>query len=148
MTIMFTVPGEPRAKAKNVGTRAGHGFAFNDPATDAYQNRVVMAAREVLPPAPLDGPLILRITAVYPRTAAQSKRSVRTGHLLAGYPEGRIPKATKPDADNIWKAVADGITAAGVWTDDARVFDGRVVMWHAAIGEFPHLDIEIREYAD
>ena len=145
--IRFTVPGPPAAKAKKVGTRAGHGFSFNDPQTTLYQNLVTMAARDVCPDAPLDGPLVLRIVAVYPRLAAHNKRSKRTGELLGGVTEGRIPKASFPDWDNLGKSIGDGITHSGMWTDDGRVFDGRVVKWYAAVGELPHVEVEVREYA-
>ena len=68
--------------------------------------------------------------------------------MLGGWSEGRIPLISKPDFDNIAKAVCDGITRAGLWTDDCRVMDGRVVKWRAAIGEAPHTEITIREWVE
>ena len=37
-----------------------------------------------------------------------------------------IPHTERPDADNLVKTILDSATRAGVWTDDARVFDLRV----------------------
>lgn len=43
-------------------------------------------------------------------------------------------KATKPDRDNLDKAVLDTITGlgeAGIWNDDGQVALGRIVKWHS-----------------
>jgi Holliday junction resolvase RusA-like endonuclease len=147
VTIEFTIPGTPCAKAKKLGTINGHAHGYNDPKTDSYQKIVRDSARQAIRDAgltePLDKALTLCAIAVYPRLACQCKRAKRTGLLLGDVSEGRIPKPSKPDGDNLWKSIGDGITASGLWTDDARVFDGRVVKWFAAIGEFPHVEVRI-----
>lgn len=153
ISIEFTIPGIPCAKAKKLGTRNGHATAYNDKKTDNFQALVTMAASRVHigrsdQHKPLDTALVLRIVAVYPRLSCQVKRNKRTGELLGGWSEGRIPKDTKPDFDNLAKSICDGISASGLWTDDARVFDGRVRKFYAAIGEAPHVEVTIREYAE
>lgn len=153
MRIDFTVPGIPVAKAKKVGMRAGHATAYNDKRTENFQALVTMAASRVWVGSSgqhqrLDTALILRVVAVYPRLACMCKIDKRTGELTGGWSRGRIPKDTKPDFDNLAKSICDGITASGLWTDDARVFDGRVVKFFAAMDEAPHVEVSIREFAE
>jgi len=150
MTIEFQIPGTPAAKSRTVCVVGGHARGFNDPKTTTYQGIVRDCAQRAMLAAgltqPLDGPLVLRIIAVYPRLACQCVRAKRTGLLLGGMTEGRIPKPSRPDWDNLGKSISDGINASGLWTDDARVFDGRVVKRFAASGEFPHVEVIISEW--
>lgn len=144
-SVTFTVPGTPNAKAKKIGLVRGHARAFNDERTTTYQGLVCQAAAATNA-AQFDGPVVLRIVAVFPRLPSQCRRAKRDGRLLGGWSEWRIPLASLPDWDNIAKAVCDGITRAGLWPDDRRVVDGRVVKWRAAIGEAPHTEVTVREW--
>jgi Holliday junction resolvase RusA-like endonuclease len=144
--VEFNVPGIPCAKAKKLAMRAGHATSYNDAKTENYQALVTNAAAAVFQGAPLGGPLVLRVVAVYPRLACQCQRSKKDGTLLGNWPEGRIPKDSKPDFDNLAKSICDGINASGLWEDDARICDGRVQKFHAAIGEAPHIEVLIREF--
>lgn len=83
---------------------------------------------------PLDGALALEIVAVKKRpTSLDAKR----------HPDGRIPLAAKPDADNISKAVCDALTSAGVIVDDNLIADLRVRKFYASRGEQPSIEIRI-----
>jgi Holliday junction resolvase RusA-like endonuclease len=42
-----------------------------------------------------------------------------------------IPHVSKPDADNLLKAVMDAMTDAGIWRDDSLVFSISVDKWYA-----------------
>ncbi len=44
----------------------------------------------------------------------------------------RALPSVKPDLDKLVRAIFDGLTAAGVWTDDALVVDVRAVKRYAA----------------
>lgn len=44
-----------------------------------------------------------------------------------------IPHTQRPDADNLVKSILDAATRAGVWADDAQVFDLRVRKWRGAV---------------
>lgn len=52
-----------------------------------------------------------------------------------------IPHTEKPDADNLVKTILDAATRAGVWVDDAQVFDLRVRKFRAAV---PRWCIDVR----
>ena len=62
----------------------------------------------------LVGPVSLRIECLFamPTSWSKAKRAKHHGK----------PHTQKPDGDNVAKAVMDGLTAAGVWPDDAVVW--------------------------
>ena len=62
----------------------------------------------------LVGPVCLRIECLFamPTSWSKAKKAKHFGK----------PHTQKPDADNVAKAVMDGLTAAGVWPDDAVVW--------------------------
>jgi Holliday junction resolvase RusA-like endonuclease len=62
----------------------------------------------------LVGPVALRIECLFAMPASWSKAK-KAKHF------GK-PHTQKPDGDNVAKAVMDGLTAAGVWPDDAVVW--------------------------
>lgn len=67
----------------------------------------------------------------------------RPGHALKRLGSGRFWRLTKPDADNVAKAVCDSIVQAGVIRDDTLV--GRLVVESlvAAEGEAPHVRVVV-----
>ena len=67
------------------------------------------------PPAPLSGPVILRVDFVFP-----ASREHKAG----------TPKTTRPDTDNMVKLLKDCLTHAGFWEDDAQVFDETVIKYY------------------
>jgi len=75
----------------------------------------------------------VHIEAVGKRPMATPKRAGR----------GRLWRTTKPDADNVAKAVCDSIVQAGVLRDDTLV--GRLIVDSliAADGEAPHVRVRI-----
>ena len=64
--------------------------------------------------AKLVGPVCLRIECLFAMPVSWSKAK-KAKHF------GK-PHTQKPDGDNVAKAVMDGLTAAGVWPDDAVVW--------------------------
>lgn len=62
----------------------------------------------------LVGPVALRIECLFAMPVSWSKAKRAKHH-------GK-PHTQKPDGDNVAKAVMDGLTAAGVWPDDAVVW--------------------------
>lgn len=57
-------------------------------------------------------------------------------------PDGLIPKLTKPDGDNVEKAVLDGMNGV-VFNDDAQVFGNSWTKWYSEKDGAPRVEIEI-----
>ena len=64
------------------------------------------------PTEPLQGPLQLQISYVYPWRKAETKKNKATGWMW---------KATKPDTDNMIKTPKDCMSDLGFWEDDNQV---------------------------
>jgi Holliday junction resolvase RusA-like endonuclease len=106
--LRFTVPGPPRGKGRPRFQRLRVGVrTFTDDQTAAYENLVALAARrahgrEKALAGPVAVHLVFRLQRPKRKTASD-------------FP------ATRPDLDNLIKAVLDGLNQSGVWTDDAQV---------------------------
>lgn len=110
--IRFTVPGVPQGKGRpRITTRNGSPRAFTPQKTVAYEGLIALAAQHVMDGAsPLTGPVALSIVAWFPIPASWSKkRKAEARH-----------HTSKPDADNIAKAVGDGLNGVA-WLDDSQV---------------------------
>ena len=114
--IEFTVPGAPAGKGRpRVARFAGRSRLYTPAATVAYENRVAHAGMQAMAGRPLlDGPVDVTLLIDCPVPASWSKR--KQAQALAG----EIRPTTKPDVDNVLKAVADGLNGV-VWRDDVQV---------------------------
>ena len=136
--IVFSVPGEPRGMGRPRFTarrgRGGQIFAkvYTDAESKKYKDLVTLYARSHMPREKWDGPIRLDVTAYLERPQRLLKKSS---------PPGAIWCTTKPDRDNIEKAVLDALTDAGLWLDDKQVCAGEVRKFYVAIGHKPGLII-------
>lgn len=148
--VTFTVPGPAPLWRR---ARLGGGQHFTDDLTRRDELRVGMAARAAAPRCPVPtGPIVVRIVALWPRPHARPS-AVPVEVWRAG---GRVARPSVPDADNIAKAILDGLQveprgnagAAYRWLDD----DGRVARvesttaW-AAVGEAEATHVEVEAMA-
>ncbi|KVN30719.1 endodeoxyribonuclease RusA [Burkholderia pyrrocinia] len=116
--IEFVVPGKPVAKGRPRFARQG-GFvrAYTPEATERYENLVKMAAREAMRDAqPYEGPVRLIVNIGLPIPTSWSAK--RQNAAAAG----AIGATKKPDADNVVKALKDGMNGV-VYADDGQVVD-------------------------
>lgn len=128
-TWRFTLDMIPVAKGRpRVTMRGGKPATYTPAKTVSFEQAVAAAARAQMGPALLAGPLRVDILAVFPRTKELEK--VKTRGESA--PAGLLWKASRPDADNIRKAVLDGMQAC--WTDDAQVVCGDTLKCYAERG--------------
>ncbi len=110
--ITFSIPGDPQGKGRARATRTGR--MYTPQKTVAYESLVAMAAQSAMGPhMPLESALAVEIEAVHTVPASWSQK--RRSEALAG----RVRPTTKPDADNIAKAVADGGNGIA-WKDDRQ----------------------------
>ena len=114
--IRFIVPGQPQGKGRpRVGKVGNHARLFTPQKTVAYEGLVAHAAHAAMAGQPLlEGPVsvLMNIDCQVPASWSQKKQR----DALAG----RITPTTKPDIDNVIKAVFDGLNGV-VWKDDVQV---------------------------
>lgn len=145
-TIRFTVPsvpvGQPRPRAVMAGKHArvhelthvkGSDGQRRPHAITAFKATVRMAAREAYDGPPAEGPLSVTMICVMPRPK---------GKVWKTKAMPRYPHTSKPDAENVAKAVLDALTNL-LWRDDAQVYSLNVQKWVAAGDEQPHVVVEL-----
>ena len=114
-TVSFTVPGQPVAKGRaRVSTYGGHVRSYTPEKTRRYENQVSAYAAEAMQGAlPIGGPVEVVVQAfmLVPPSWSLKKRLSAIA--------GQIKPTTKPDLDNIVKAL-DGINRIVV-VDDSQI---------------------------
>ena len=125
--ISFTIHCEPQAKGR---PRFGQGRTYTPQKTKDFENLVALSALK----AGLEkttSPLQIKIIAIHKRP----KRLMRKKD-----PKGRIIKDTKPDIDNIVKAVLDGLKG---YFDDKQVHRLIASKQFCGINELPKIEVTI-----
>jgi len=139
--IRLSVPGVPVAQPRQrhrafvVGGQAR--VQNYTPATHPVQSfkaLLALTARKAWKKAPLEGPLRVEVTFLFPLPAS-TKASVRK-QVEAGV---WVPHITKPDADNCIKAVKDGLNGI-LWQDDKLISEG---VWRKGYGQVPGVEIAV-----
>lgn len=111
--IEFIVPGVPVAKGRPRFTRAGRTYT---PAATARHERTVREYAQAHFPMPLEGALRLEVISFH-----AIPKSLPTAEKQAALRGMRRP-ATRPDADNICKLVADALNGIA-YTDDNQIVE-------------------------
>lgn len=127
--ITFTIPGAPQGKGRpRAGkTFTGRAVLFTPQKTVAYESLIAHEAHIAMGGRPLlDCPVSVHLAIRCAVPASWSKR--KQADALAG----RIIPTTKPDADNVIKAVCDGCNGV-VWRDDVLAADGGWSRRYAAV---------------
>lgn len=107
--------GQPRPKAFSRGGRA----SVYDPSTaEGWKSQVAMAAKDSLPESPLTGPLRMELYFYFPRPKGHFRTGKRASEVKDNAPLFHV---SKPDSDNLAKAVMDAMTQLGFWMDDSQV---------------------------
>lgn len=116
--IRFCIPGEPQGKGRaRVGRVGQHVRMFTPAKTAAYEGLVAHAAQAAMAGRPLLlGACLIKLDVV---CAVPASWSNRKRHEAL---HGLIRPTKKPDADNVLKAVCDGINGV-VWHDDTQAVD-------------------------
>lgn len=156
--LVITVPGEPQSqdrRTRQLRAKDGRQFAgtYLLPQTRKWRESILAAARRHpdFPREPWNGPIRVSIEAFFPRPKAMHAKK---------YPRDAIRKNTKPDADNLVKAVLDALTPPRakrvtteaeravlrkgyLWIDDGQVHLGPVDRYYAAVESGPGVIITI-----
>ena len=127
-SLKFRLEIDPRPKQR---PRFGRGRTYTPKETVNYEREINLLSRPHIS-APLSGPLALRLVFVYPRLKSARKSQ-----------QGRIWKATKPDASNLAKAVEDGLEGLA-YLNDAQLARVEIDKVYGQEGEQPHIEVELK----
>lgn len=117
--ITFTVPGQPQGKGRPRIVKIGQFSRLASPKdTVAYEGLVAHVAYVAMGSNNqlLEGPVRVRMTIACSVPASWSQKKQRMA--LAG----EVRPTTKPDVDNVVKAIFDGCNGV-VWRDDVQVVE-------------------------
>ena len=133
MIISFTVPGEPKAKARPRMTTTG--IAYTPKKTVEYENWVRECYFIEQKGKKLEGQIKAEIAAYFtiPKSTSKKKRKKMTNYL--------IRPTKKPDTDNIAKIVLDSLNKIA-FDDDKQVIDLRVLKFYS---ENPRVEVTLDE---
>jgi Holliday junction resolvase RusA-like endonuclease len=111
LAFSFFVPGDCVPWARAGGGKTGH--RFTPPKQAKYAATLKVLCQQAMRGGkPLDGPIALRLIAVYPWPKSMSaKRRASPGAQW---------RTSKPDVDNLAKIVGDALNKVA-WLDDAQI---------------------------
>ena len=138
--LLVTVPGDPvgkgrpRARAIPVGGGKWSATIYTPKETRDWERSAAEAISAAYDGEPLDEPLMILVRAVKRRPKSRCRRRD---------PSGRIWRTTRPDGDNVLKAVQDAAVQAGLVVDDTRFVVSTVESYYAAKGEGPCVEVEV-----
>lgn len=117
-SVAFIVPGDPQGKGRpRIGKVGQHARMFTPKKTASYEGLVALAAQQAMAGhAPLEGPVsaTLLVDCRVPESWSARKREAAL--------TGAVMPTTKPDTDNVIKAIFDGCNGVA-WRDDVQVVD-------------------------
>jgi Holliday junction resolvase RusA-like endonuclease len=118
VVITFTVPGAPQGKGRpRIGKVGPHARMFTPAKTVVYENLVAQIAQQAMQGRPLLDEAVrvsLSIDCQVPASwSGRKQRAALAGDLLP---------TSKPDVDNVVKAIFDGCNGV-LWRDDVLVVD-------------------------
>lgn len=137
--VAVVVPGEPVAQGRGRAVRIGDGLRVVDPSRSrSWKACALTLFRDAVGPVvPFpEGPLLVEVDAFHRRPKSLPKR----------LGPGRLPRPSRPDADNVGKIVCDAGNGT-LWGDDAQVCTLIVRKWFAAQGEAPRVEVRVARWA-
>lgn len=130
--ISFTIPGEPRGKARARVTRWG---TFTPEKTVNYE-ALIKQIYEYEAKGPMyEGPLKMSVIAYFeiPKSYSNKKRQAAIGRI--------IRPTKKPDADNIIKIVCDALNKIA-YKDDTQIVELEFTKWY---DDRPRVEVKLQE---
>jgi len=130
--VSFSVPGEPVAKGRPRFARVGQNVRTFTPQKSArFEDRVRLCAINAGVEA-IEGPVSLAVIARWPSRKPDLKKGTRPGEW----------KSTRPDLDNVLKAVLDALNGVA-YLDDGQVVTVLVQKQRAAQGCIAETEIVV-----
>ena len=128
--VRFTIPVGPKPKQR---PQHGRGYTYTPKETREYEQLVGIYARMAIK-GPLEGAISVKVDFYMPIPKSWTKGKKQLAEL------GKIRPASKPDLDNLEKALFDGMNGI-VWIDDAQVVEVHKAEWYGD----PRTVVEISE---
>ena len=118
--IIFHVEGNPRPQPRPRAFKTARGLVrmYDSASAEAWKGQIALAARLERPAAPLEGPISLNLSFRLSRPRGHFGTGKNQDYLKQSAP---IWPVSKPDLDNLVKAVMDCLTTLGFWRDDDQV---------------------------
>lgn len=117
-SIVIVVPGQPQGKGRpRVGKVGGHARMFTPAKTVSYEGLIAHAGQQAMQGrALIEGPVAVVVDMRCQVPASWSKTKKAQALI------GKVRPITKPDQDNVLKAIFDGLNGVA-WRDDVQVVD-------------------------
>lgn len=128
--MRFTIPVQPKPKQR---PQHGNGYTFTPKETSEYETIVGFYARRALK-QPLRGAIRVKVDFYMPIPKGWQKAKKQLAE------EGQIRPVSRPDLDNLEKALFDGMNGIA-WVDDSQVVEVHKAEWY---GE-PRTEVELEE---
>lgn len=138
VVIRFTVPGEPKGKARpRVVHNGNFTRAYTPKDTMSYETYVKWIYTSTQEPVKLSGQIEASIKAYYQIPKSMSKKDRKLAE------EGKLRPTKKPDADNIAKIILDSLNGIA-YKDDSQAVDVYISKYYAE-DENPRVEVALRE---
>ncbi len=119
--IQFFVEGIPKAQPRpRAAHHKGHTRVFDPGTAEGWKGRIAMEAVGYRPESPHLGAVSIELTFRMPRPKSHFGTGKNNGKLKDSSPFKHL---SKPDIDNLEKAVLDELTMLGFWRDDSQITD-------------------------
>lgn len=120
--VVFDVPGQPQGKGRARIVKVGGFSRMATPETTvAYEGLVAHSAQQAMAGRPpIEGAVVVRLTIRCQIPASWSARKKKQALI-----EEIVP-TTKPDIDNVAKAIFDGCNGV-LWKDDSQISTALIV---------------------
>ena len=131
--LRFIVPGNPTAQGRQRFFRRGNFIGNYQPKKSAGFKKLVAMCAQAENPEIVDCPVFMKIDFYFKRPKKYCRK--KDNPLI-------IPSGSRPDADNLAKAVMDALNGI-VYMDDGQVWHLDVRKWYHEIGGSPHTVVEV-----
>ncbi|MEG1542928.1 MAG: RusA family crossover junction endodeoxyribonuclease [Tannerellaceae bacterium] len=108
------IPPNTTHQSKHIVRRGGFASLADDAKLNVVKNDYMSLLAPHAPKVTMTGAIKMQIEFVFPWNKTARKRDKALG---------KIPKLTKPDADNMAKTIADIMTKLLYWKDDCQIYD-------------------------
>lgn len=115
MTYQWFIEGHPKAQPRHRSTMAGVQYTPSD--AEGWRQRVAAAVSADRPPEPHLGPVTMRLHYFMPRPKSHFKAN---GDIKPRLHDSR--HLSKPDLDNLEKAIKDELQQLGFYRNDSQVW--------------------------